>query len=113
MSSAAPAQGEKPLHPLINPNSQHYERADGRVAIQELEEQLSVTQMIGFCKANIFKYEFRKFDKGALAADEEKIKTYEAYLELLEHFVYMGLGGEYVSVAMESACRKFRYKIGE
>lgn len=51
------------LHPLINKEASHYDT--GKIsAIEELEKVLTVTEMIGFCKANIFKYQYRLDDKG-------------------------------------------------
>lgn len=70
------------LHPLINPNSQHYDTEE-KTAIELLEERLSVIKMIGFCEANIFKYEYRKVHKGQKEDDEVKIATYENYLQVL------------------------------
>lgn len=70
------------LHPLINPQSSHYDTED-KTAIELLEEQTTVTEMIGFCKANIFKYEYRKAHKGQKEDDEVKIATYENYLQVL------------------------------
>ncbi len=68
-----------PLHPLINPNSPHYD-VGGKTAIEELEERLTVIEMIGFCKANIMKYEYRKAHKGQSESDEVKINTYNNYI---------------------------------
>ena len=62
------------LHPLINKKSSHYD-LNATSAIEELEKQLSVTEMIGFCRANIFKYNYRKNHKGQRESDEEKIHT--------------------------------------
>jgi hypothetical protein len=73
---------ELQLHPLINPNSTHYDIGP-ITAIEELEQQLTVTEMIGFCKANIFKYEYRKEHKGQAEEDDVKINTYEKYLKVL------------------------------
>ena len=73
---------ELQLHPLINPNSKHYDTEE-KTAIELLEEQLTVSEMIGFCKGNIFKYEYRKEHKGAKEDDEVKIKTYQDYLNVL------------------------------
>ena len=77
------------MHPLINKDSKHYD-TDKKIAIQELEKEISVIEMIGFCKANIFKYNFRQDDKGQKDSDLKKIGTYEKYLELLDNFYMHG-----------------------
>lgn len=69
-------------HPLINKDSSHYDQGE-KPAILELEEQLTIQEMIGFCKANIFKYNYRKEHKGQKESDDKKIETYENYLALL------------------------------
>jgi len=71
------------LHPLINQNSKHYD-AQEKTAIEMIEERLTVSELIGACKFNILKYEYRKEHKGAKDEDEAKILTYKNYLELLE-----------------------------
>lgn len=77
------------LHPLINKvDSAHYDREDGRSAIEELEKQLTIREMIGFCEGNIFKYKFRMGEKDPTAKEYRKIKTYENYLKLLHELVY-------------------------
>lgn len=71
------------LHPLINPDSKHYE-SEGKSAIEELEERLSLTEMIGACQFNIFKYTYRQDKKGQRESDLKKIETYVNYLKFLE-----------------------------
>ena len=80
------------LHPLINPNSQHYQH-DTKSSIEMMEEKYNVLEMIAFCRINIFKYEYRKEHKGQLDSDLEKITTYKNYLNLLlscyeEFYIY-------------------------
>lgn len=80
------------LHPLINPNSQHYDAGE-KSAIEMMEANYTVLEMISFCKINIFKYEYRKNHKGQLESDLEKITTYRNYLNLLmscyeEFYIY-------------------------
>ena len=73
------------LHPLINPNSMHYENNAGQPnAISLLEDKLTVPEMRGFAKGNIFKYELRKDKKGQLESDLIKIYTYKMYLLVLD-----------------------------
>lgn len=97
------------VHPLINKESLHYQN-DGKVAIQELEKRLTVVEMIGWCKGNIFKYEFRKQLKGALEADEKKIKTYKDYLHVLNMLHTKGFSDEIVLDAFLQYGLEFRYK---
>lgn len=100
------------LHPLLNPDSAHYQ--DGKkVAIEEMERELSVREMIGYCKGNIFKYAFRKELKGALEADEKKIATYEAYLKLLKDLASLSLENHKVSDALRMTKRVYAYRVEE
>lgn len=100
----------KTLHPLVNKASTHYEK-DKRVAIEELEKQLTVSEMIGWCKGNIFKYEFRKELKGTLEADKKKIETFKNYLKELEDMAYLSLGHFKVSDAIKLTRREWAYRI--
>lgn len=97
------------LHPLINKNSPHYDTGKTS-AIEELEKQLTVTEMIGFCKANIFKYNYRLHDKGQKESDQEKIKTYEDYLSLLQTLYDMDYFDDIVALALDKAMLRFRYR---
>ena len=98
----------KPLHPLINPNSKH-DDGEQKSAIEIIEEQLTVNEMIGACKFNIIKYGYRKEAKGQKISDIEKIHTYVMYQELLE-----SLSARYqdviVSDAFEYSGLEFRYR---
>ncbi len=81
----------KVLHPLLNPNSPHYTREDGKVGIEEMEKETSIREAIGFARCSIFKYKFRKDHKGQKASDEKKIKTYELYLGALLSLLQKGV----------------------
>ena len=70
-------------HPLINPDSKHYDSSDREPAILELEKKLTVDEMIGACKFNIHKYEYRLDKKGQKYSDMKKIQTYKNYLNYL------------------------------
>jgi hypothetical protein len=70
-------------HPLLNPNSKHYDDDNGKPTIIDLEQKLTLEQMIGACLFNIYKYEARKDKKGQRTSDEQKIITYRKYLEYL------------------------------
>ena len=71
-------------HPLMNPESKHYDSSNREPAVIEMEKQLTVCEMIGACKFNIHKYTYRKGLKGQKESDLKKIDTYKAYLEYLE-----------------------------
>jgi len=90
------------MHPLINPDSAAYYDAGERTAIEMLEEIATVSEQIGWCKGNIFKYTHRQAHKGQQAADRHKIKTYEAYLALLR-----SMGREAVYLRVFEAYRKY------
>ena len=98
------------LHPLINPESSHYQ-SGGKVAIEEMEKKLTVIKMIGYCEGNIFKYEFRKELKGALEADEKKIETYSNYLRELNDMNYLSLGHFLVCDAIRITKREWAYRV--
>lgn len=101
---------ELPLHPLINPNSPHYDGDNRKSAIEELEEVMTVYKMIGACEFNIFKYEYRKERKGVKEEDEYKIKTYRDYRQLLIDLEYLDLGFFTVQKALQMTQREFRYR---
>ena len=97
------------LHPLINKESAHYDTGKTS-AIEELEKVLTVTEMIGFCKANIFKYQYRLDDKGQKESDIKKIRTYEEYLKLLTQLDDAGYFLDTVAMALEKSMLRFRYR---
>ena len=97
------------LHPLINADSPHYDGQDTS-AIEELEKILTVTEMMGFCKANIFKYEWRLDKKGQMDQDLKKIITYKNYLSLLSILSDMDCPDDIVSLALEKAMIPLKYK---
>jgi len=100
---------KKKLHPLINKDSAHYD-IDEKSAIEILEGLLTVTEMMGFCKANIFKHEYRKHAKGQIRSDEKKIDTYKKYLELLEHLDGLGYWDDMVELALAKSMIEYRYR---
>ena len=61
-------------HPLLNSDSPHYDTGY-RPLIMEIEEELTVSEMIGVCEFNIFKYEHRQ--KGQDESDIKKADTYQ------------------------------------
>jgi len=89
----------KSKHPLEKYQPQHY--SQGTSAIKELEKQLSVAAMTGFCEGNIFKYEYRQDNKGQKESDIKKIKVYKAYLDELKVLLHKGHAKLTVSHAFE------------
>jgi len=73
-------------HPLVNSDSKHYNN-NGHQTIYDLEQVLTIREMIGFCKGNIFKYKSRLGKKEG-SNDLKKIKTYENYLKLLQSLTF-------------------------
>lgn len=100
---------EFPLHPLINPASPHYDREDGKVGIEEAEKKINIQEMIGACKFNIFKYDFR--EKGCDEEDEIKRRTYQRYLDELLYLIAVDIDPR-ISVAKgwKIAHKKWRYR---
>lgn len=99
-------------HPLINKqDSSHYDREDGKVAIEEMEKVLSVREMIGFCNASLFKYQWRLDRKGQKEADVRKIKTYNLYLGALVRLLQDGIYEQtIVHRGWELSGQKWRYR---
>ena len=69
-----------------------------------------VIEMIGVCKANIFKYRYRLNKKGQKKSDLAKIKTYKKYLKLLKQLDDTGCLWDTVSMALEKSMLAFRYR---
>lgn len=94
------------MHPLLNPDSAgHYDKGS-KTAIEELEQEATVGEQIGWCKGNIAKYEYRKKHKGELVKDELKIRTYSAYMELL-----LSLPSSTCALTVQQAYRKHGIKL--
>jgi hypothetical protein len=72
------------LHPLIDPQSPHYEARE-KSAIELMEEEFTIAELIAWCKGNIFKYKYRNGHKFG-TNDNAKIKHYKEYKKFLEMF---------------------------
>ena len=70
------------LHPLMDEDATHYD-AQEEPTIQRMEREMTVVEMIGFCKGNIFKYSDRQDFKGQKEKDKHKINKYRRYLMTL------------------------------
>ncbi len=77
------------LHVLIDSQSPHYDDDEGKTAIESLEEVLTVAEMRGYCKGNIFKYKYRQDKKGQKSSDLIKIVKYSNYLQELTKLKFM------------------------
>ena len=103
----------KILHPLINKaSSSHYDNGS-ITTIEKMEARLSVTEMIGYCKGNVLKYDERKELKGQLESDIEKIETYKNYLEVLTKLKRDGMQGFLVCDALKQARYEFVYRASD
>ena len=77
------------LHPIIDKkNSGHYDKQE-RSAIEELEDEMTICEMRGFCFGNVQKYTYRLRHKGQATADAEKITHYQNYLNELTKLKFM------------------------
>ena len=70
-------------HPLKNPNSRYYEIIDGIESIDVMEGVMKGSELKGWCKGNILKYQLRLGKKDSVESDIAKIATYKAYFEYL------------------------------
>jgi len=78
-------------HPLLNSESNHYKMFDGIEAIEALEAIMTKTELMAWCRGNVYKYRLRiaskkqggSIEKGILS-DAKKIATYEAYYKYLK-----------------------------
>jgi len=71
-------------HPLLNPDSKHYELWTGCEAVEMMERMFNTDELIAWCKCTIMKYRLRVGKKDSIESDTKKIKTYEDYLEFLQ-----------------------------
>ena len=71
-------------HPLLNPESTHYQLWAGTESIEMIERMFSDEELIAWCKITITQYRLRIGKKDSVESDIKKIKTYEAYLDYLQ-----------------------------
>ncbi len=78
----APRNKGLKVHPLLNPNSKHYD--DGKkTTIEVFEEEHTVRQLLNWALLNAEKYMHRQDRKGQKESDLEKIETYKNYMVVL------------------------------
>lgn len=70
-------------HPLINPDSRHYQMVDGIESIHLMESMFTKEEMAIWAKITSYKYRFRLGKKDDDAKDIKKMKTYEEYYRCL------------------------------
>ena len=68
------------IHPLLDPNSTHYDTQE-KPTIYYIEEKLTIAEMIGVCKFHQMKYDMR--EKGQNDLDIQKIQRYTNYMHFL------------------------------
>lgn len=71
-------------HPLLNPESKHYEMIGGVQAIELMEAMFTVDELKAWAKLTAMKYRLRIGDKDAPEKEIAKIKTFEAYWRYLD-----------------------------
>jgi len=71
-------------HPLLNPDSKHYNMFDGLESIEILEAVMTTEELMAWCRGNIYKYRLRLGNKDDVSKEVKKIQTYEAYYKYLE-----------------------------
>jgi len=69
------------LHPLLTKNANKHYDTKGKPTIKQIEDTLTVCEMIGACKFNIAKYTAR--EKGQNEEDTKKASKYKNYLDFL------------------------------
>jgi len=70
-------------HPLLNPNSRHYDQPDGREGIELLESMFTTEQLKSWALITAMKYRLRIGRKDDGEKELLKIKTYEDYYKYL------------------------------
>ena len=71
-------------HPLLNPDSNHYNMFDGLESIEILEAVMTTKELMAWCRGNIYKYRLRLGNKDDVSKEVKKIQTYEAYYKYLK-----------------------------
>ena len=74
-------------HPLLNPESTHYQMFDGVEAIERLEQMFSKEELATWARVTAFKYRLRIGNKDNVEKEVTKILGYEAYYEYLKELI--------------------------
>jgi len=100
---AAHVNESVPTHPLLNPESKHYDDDDeGLSFIEQFEEDHTVRQVLSWAIINVEKYMYRQNKKGQKTSDLKKIETYSKYMDVL---IKLSQGG-YSDMLVMRAYRK-------
>lgn len=70
-------------HPLLNPDSPHYQMIDGVEAIERMEQMYSTSDLLAWAKITAMKYRLRIGNKDDPSKEVVKINGYEAYYKYL------------------------------
>lgn len=70
-------------HPLLNPDSTHYQMVDGVESIERLEQMYSLEEMMIWAKITAMKYRMRIGNKDNAEKEAVKIRGYEKYYKWL------------------------------
>ena len=107
---AAHCNDEMTTHPLLNPNSKHYDDDEGMSFIEEFEEDHTVRQVLSWAIINVEKYMYRQNKKGQKASDLEKIETYSKYMNVLIKLSQEGYSDMLVMRAYKKEGISYSYK---
>lgn len=78
-------EGDKEhTHPLVNPESKHYEMIGGKQSVEYMELMFTHEEMMSWAKVTAMKYRLRIGNKDEPSKEVEKIRGYEAYYKYLE-----------------------------
>ena len=72
------------VHPLLNPNSTHYQMFDGVEAVERLEQMYSSEDLMAWSKISAMKYRLRIGHKDDSSKEVKKIRTFEDYYTYLK-----------------------------
>lgn len=101
------------LHPLLDEDkdglkNKHYKLSSGRQAIQDVEDEFTVSDMIAVCRFNVAKY--GKRSKNQDQSDLNKLIAYGRYKDSLLSLKNCGQGDNYVTNANELLKMEWRYQ---
>ena len=74
---------EAAIHPLLNPESRHYEMIDGVETITRMEQMYSGEELMAWAAISAMKYRLRIGKKDDVMKEARKIESYEAYYRYL------------------------------
>ena len=71
-------------HPLLNPESKHYQMIDGVEAITRMEQMYDTIDLMAWCKISAMEHRLRIANKDDPIKEIVKIQGFEAYYKYLE-----------------------------